>query len=86
MLTNKKPPELSTLHEGDILCDRHRRDCYVVTDIDDDGVTLREHDREFVLPHSFFCPMYGHRVFHLEQSRTIEAPEWCERLSGRLRE
>jgi sirohydrochlorin ferrochelatase len=84
MLTGTKPPELSTLHTGDILCDRHRRDCYVVTDIDAAGVTLRERDREFVLPYSLFCSVYDHRVFHIEQSQIIDAPTWCEQLRNQL--
>jgi hypothetical protein len=84
LATTKRPRELETLHRGDVLCDRHRREYYVVTDVDADAVSLREHEKEFVVPHSFFCPMYGHRLFNVERSRSLEAPAWCERCRRQL--
>lgn len=77
LVTTPRTTELETLHR-DVLRNRHRRDHYVVIDVDADVVSLREREKEFVVPHSFFCPMYGHRLFHAERSRTLDVPTWCE--------
>lgn len=49
----------STLEPGDVLCDRHRHDWYVITDIDDGGVGLRDTETEYMLPDAVFCSIYG---------------------------
>lgn len=76
--TTPAHPELSTLEPGDILCDRHRYDWYVVTDIDNSGVGLRDNETEYMLPHSLFCSIYGRRLFHAEQTANLDVPDWCK--------
>lgn len=70
--------DLATLQEGDVLCDRHRRECYQVTTIDEAGVGLHRDGVEFYTPRSLFVTWYGQRLFSIEDT-TIETPEWCER-------
>lgn len=70
-------PELSTLTNGDVLCDRHRRDCYVVTTLDETAVGLQHQETEYALPPSLFVSMYGQRLFHIEETATLDTPDWC---------
>lgn len=74
------PPrdELADLREGEVLCDRHRRECYQVSGVDDAGVALRQDGTEFYLPCSLFVTWYRRRLFELENATSIDAPEWCD--------
>lgn len=72
------PTELSALTEETILYDRHRRDWYVVTNINDSGVGLRQTDSEYSIPHAFFCSLYKKRLVPLEEISSIELPSWVQ--------
>ena len=75
------PSGLDNLRVGDILCDRHRRDCYRVDGVDHTGVTLHQDGTDFHIPCSLFVSWHGHRLFSIEESRSIEPPDWCHRRS-----
>lgn len=76
------PSDLDDLSEGDVLYDRHRRDCYLVTGIDERAVALRQRNTEFYVPRSLFVPWYGSRLFPIEHATGLEAPEWCRRSNS----
>lgn len=69
--------ELTGLHEGEVLCDRHRRECYQVSGIDDAGVALQQDGTEFYIPRSLFVTWYPRRLFPIENTSSIDTPEWC---------
>ena len=71
------PDELADLREGDVLCDRHRRECYQVSGIDETGIGLKQDGEDFYIPSPLFVSWYGQRLFAIEESRSIETPEWC---------
>ena len=73
------PNDLADLPEGEILYDRHRRECYQVTSVDDFGVALHQDGTDFYVPCSLFVSWYGRRLFSIDETRSIEAPEWCSR-------
>ena len=63
--------------EGEILCDRHRKECYQVSRIDEMGVALHRDGTDFYIPHSLFVTWYGRRLFPIDGSGSIALPEWC---------
>jgi len=69
--------ELATLQRGEVLCDRHRQECYQVSGIDTAGIALHRDGRDFYIPRSLFVSWYGQRLFSIEETRSIETPEWC---------
>ena len=71
------PNELAALQRGEILCDRHRQECYQVSGIDGAGVTLHRDGTDFYIPRSLFSSWYGRRLFSIEETRSIETPQWC---------
>lgn len=71
--------ELAALSEGDVLCDRHRRECYQVTAIDDDGIGLHQDGIDFYTPRPLFVTWYGQRLFAIDGNSSIETPVWCEK-------
>ena len=71
------PGELATLQEGEVLCDRHRRECYQVVSIDKAGIALQQDEMSFYIPCSLFVSWYGRRLFPVERTSNIEAPAWC---------
>lgn len=71
------PDELSPLRAGDVLCDRHRRECYQVAGVDKVGVALHQDGTDFYVPRSLFVSWYGRRLFLIAESRSIDPPEWC---------
>lgn len=70
------PTELRALTTGEVLFDRHRREYFVTSRIDADGVGLRQRDTEFYIPHSLFVTWYGSRVFSIEETTSIDPPPW----------
>lgn len=70
------PDELAALREGEILCDRHRRDCYRVAGVDETRVALHQDGTDFYIPCSLFVSWYGRRLFAIDGTRSIEAPTW----------
>jgi hypothetical protein len=75
------PSDLTDLREGDILYDRHRRDCYQVDSVEQTGVGLHQDGTDFHIPHSLFVSWYGQRLFSIEQAQSIETPDWCDSQS-----
>ena len=73
------PDELADLREGDVLYDRHRRECYQVTGIDGTSVGLHQDGADFSIPRSLFLTWHRRRLFPIEESRGIDAPDWCSR-------
>lgn len=73
-----RPIDLIDLAEGDVLYERHRRDCFVVSRIDREGIGLRQRDTDFYIPHSLFLPWYGSRLFHATETTTLDLPAWVE--------
>lgn len=67
------------LQEEDVLCDRHRQECYQVTGIDRTGIGLRQDGAEFFVPGSLFVILYKRRLFSINDTQSIDAPEWCSR-------
>lgn len=61
---------------GEVLCDRHRREYYIVTEVDDAGVSLGQDGIEYVVPHGIFCSLYPRRMFPLDESASIDPPAW----------
>jgi hypothetical protein len=71
------PDYLAGLRRGDVLCDRHRRECYQVTSIDGTRIGLHRDGTDFFVPRSLFVSWHGRRLFPIEESRTIDTPDWC---------
>ena len=71
------PADLGALEAGEVLCDRHRRECFQVLGIDDSGVSLRQEETRFYVPHSLFAPWYGLRLFPIAETTSTECPAWC---------
>ena len=71
------PDGLADLREGEILCDRHRKKCYRVAGVDKIGIALHQEGTDFYVPRSLFVSWYGRRLFSIDKTRSIEAPEWC---------
>ena len=69
------PDDLADLREGEILCDRHRRECYQVAGVDEIGIALHREGAEFYIPCSLFVNWYGRRLFPIEGT-SIEAPDY----------
>jgi hypothetical protein len=76
------PDELADLQEGAVLYDRHRRECYQVASIGETSVGLHRDGTDFSVPRSFLLTWYRRRLFPIEESRRIDAPEWCSRRQG----
>ena len=70
------PNELATLQQGKVLCDRHRRECYQVNDVDAVGVALHRDGTDFYIPCSLFVSWYGQRLFSIKETRGVDTPEW----------
>lgn len=68
--------ELDDIDEGDVLCDRRRQNCFIVTAIDDEGISLHNEDTEYYVPPTLFVCWYGSRVFPIEESESIDLPDW----------
>lgn len=71
------PSILVDAREGEVLCDRHRRECYRVESIDETGIVLHQAGTDFYIPHSLFVSWHGRRLFSTDKTQSIEAPEWC---------
>ncbi len=71
------PADLAAIEAGDVLCDRHRRECFLVRGIDGAGVSLRQEEDTYYVPHSLFAPWYGSRLFPITETATTEPPDWC---------
>lgn len=69
--------EFADLREGEVLCDRHRQECYQVIGVDDTGVALRQEGTEFYIPRSLFVTCYRRRLFSIENATSIDTPDWC---------
>lgn len=71
------PADLRTVEAGDVLCDRHRRECFQVCGIDSTGISLRQDGTRFYVPHSLFVPWYGSRLFPIAETTSTDLPDWC---------
>lgn len=71
------PAELGALEAGDVLWDRHRRECFQVGGIDAAGISLRQDGIRYYVPHSLFVPWYGSRLFPIAETTSTDLPEWC---------
>jgi hypothetical protein len=67
---------LESLAPGDVMCDRRREECFEVRGLDDDGIALRHADQEFYVPHSLLAAWYGSRLFLLENTASLDRPDW----------
>jgi hypothetical protein len=79
MNSSTGPPldiERADIEPGDVLCDRRLKECFKVASIDEHGVGLQYEDTEFYVPYSLFAPWYGSRLYHIEDSTTIDPPDW----------
>jgi hypothetical protein len=50
-----------------------------VTGIDGTSVRLHRDGADFSVPRSFFLTWHRRRLFPIEESGSIDAPEWCSR-------
>ena len=73
------PSDLAEVIEGEILFDRHRRECYQVAGIDRTGIALHQDGADFYVPCSLFVSWYGRRLFPIDGTGSIEVPKWCRR-------
>lgn len=71
------PAELDGLEVGEVLCDRHRREWFVILGIGSTGITLQQDRTRFYVPLSLFLPWYGSRLFPIGETTSIERPDWC---------
>lgn len=71
------PSSLVDAREGEVLCDRHRRECYRVETIDETGIVLHQDGTDFYIPHSLFVSWYGRRLFSTDETQSLDVPEWC---------
>lgn len=62
---------------GDVICDRHRRDWYVITAVEDGAIELRDEGTEYRIPRSLFVSVYGKRLFDGGRTASLDPPEWC---------
>ena len=70
------PAEVAALGTGEVLCDRHRKECFVVRDVEERGTRLERDDEEFHVPHSLLAPWLDSRLFAVEESESADLPEW----------
>jgi hypothetical protein len=68
--------DLADIDEGDVLCDRRRQNCFIVSGVEDDGIALRNEDTEYYVPPTLFVGWYGSRVFPVESSESVDLPNW----------
>jgi hypothetical protein len=79
MSAEPTPPlgsERTDIDPGDVLCDRHRKECFEVTSVDESGVALQRESTEFYIPHSLFAPWYGTRLHQIQDSTSTDSPDW----------
>lgn len=70
------PAEVAALETGEVLCDRHRKECFVVRDVEERGTRLERDDEEFYVPHSLLAPWLDSRLFAVEESESADLPAW----------
>ena len=70
------PTAVARLDTGQVLCDRHRKECFVVRTVEERGTRLEQDDEEFYVPHSLLAPWVDSRLFAVERSESTDLPEW----------
>lgn len=70
------PPEIAQLEAESVLYDRHRKEYFVVTDVDDIGVGLHQSGTDFYVPHSLFVTWQDTRLVPSKELSDPDLPEW----------
>jgi hypothetical protein len=70
------PAEVSAIEKGEVLCDRHRKECFVVREVEERGTRLEQDGEDFYVPHSLLAPWLDSRLFAVEESESADLPEW----------
>ena len=76
------PTEVARLERGQVLCDRHRKECFVVREVTKRGTHLEQESENFFVPHSLLAPWVDSRLFEIDESESADLPDW---LSERRR-
>ena len=75
------PPEIADLDEESVLYDRHRKEYFHVTAVEDGGVGLHQSGTDFCVPHSLYVTWQDTRLVPREELSDPDIPEWVkERL------
>jgi len=70
------PRAIARLDAGQILCDRRRKECFVVRAVEERGTRLEQDGEEFYVPHSLLAPWVDSRLFAVEETESTDLPEW----------
>jgi hypothetical protein len=70
------PTAVARLDAGQVLCDRHRKECFVVREVAARGTRLEQDGEEFFVPHSLLAPWVDSRLFAVEESESADLPDW----------
>ena len=70
------PTEISALEDGAVLYDRHRKEYFVVTDVDEEGVGLHQSDTDFYVPHSLYVTWQDTRLIPTDELSNPDIPGW----------
>ena len=70
------PPEIGDLAEDNVLYDRHRKEYFHVTAVEDDGVGLHQSGTDFYVPHSLYVTWQDTRLVPREELSDPGVPEW----------
>ncbi|PSP75996.1 hypothetical protein BRC86_02485 [Halobacteriales archaeon QS_3_64_16] len=72
------PDVIADLETGEALYDRHRKDCFVVQEVEERGTRIERDDEDFFVPHSLFAPWVDSRLFPVEEADSEDLPDWLQ--------
>ena len=72
------PDVITDLEAGEVLCDRYRKDCFVVREVEERGTRIERDGEEYYVPHSLFAPWVDSRLFPVEEADSEELPDWLQ--------
>jgi hypothetical protein len=73
--------EIADLTEDSVLYDRHRKEYFHVTAVDDGGVGLHQAGSDFYIPHSLYVTWQDTRLVPRDELSDPDIPAWVtERL------
>jgi hypothetical protein len=70
------PTAVADLEPDEVLCDRHRKECFVVREVEHRGTHLEQDDADFFVPYSLLAPWVDSRLFSVDESESADLPEW----------
>lgn len=76
------PEDVTTLEDGDVLFDRHRKGYYLVEAVEKGGVSLRRNEQEYYVPHALFAPWHDSRLVPIDEVTDPTVPEWLQERRG----